>query len=107
MNERMQSITIRLSPSHMRAMKARAQARNIEPARFLRSLVVDHLESVDGEDSQQALEKLARAVDDLRHRLAKATAAILTDLQTTTKEKKEARLSTEEINKWVSKYILG
>ena len=107
MSERMQTITVRLSPSHVRALEARAKARKLGTAPYLRGLVVDLLEGANGEEQQQTMEKLVRAVDDLRHRLAKATAAILADLQTTTKEDKGKKLTAEYIQTWVGRNILG
>lgn len=107
MPEQMISKTVRLSPHHMRVLEARARARGMQLAPYLRSLVVDVLERADGEDATQAIEKLVCAIDDLRHRLAKATTGILKDLQTIPKKKKTDELSLDEIERWVGRNILG
>lgn len=103
---RMESITIRLPTELFRALDGRAQARRLTRAGYLRSIVVDALEDADRDERRRTLEALAQSVHDLRQKLGRATVAILADLQTTTKERKEARLTKDEINTWVSNNIL-
>lgn len=107
MAKRMPSITIRLSPEHMRALKARAESRGLQPAPYIRSLVADLLEGEEQQEVGHALRELMDRIDGVRHAIGKATTVILADLQTTTKLDKKHVLSPEYIREWVGNNILS
>lgn len=107
MAERMRSITVRLSPSHIRALESRAKARGLGTAPYLRSLVVDQLEREEQGGAVADFDALAQRIDGLKHALARATSAILIDLQTTTKVDKKKILTGEQIRQWVGHNVIG
>jgi len=103
MSGKMQTITFRLPDDVARELAALAAKRRLDKSALLRNIVTDALSHGEHAEVQVKLTNLEQLIINLQHRLAKATAGILRDLQTVPKD---CKLKKEEIEKWVRDNIL-
>lgn len=103
MSEKMQTITVRLPAEVVKEVAALASKRRIDKSALLRNIVTEALTHGEQGEILVKLSDLEQLILNLQHKLAKATAGILRDLQTIPKDRK---LKKEDIENWIRDNIL-